>query len=109
MHVEVVCMRQERVRRGRAESGEPAKRRTVGRLVVHKEAQLSLVDAIPLHSDAFALLPDLAQQREVLRAEVAEGADGAVLREDEEVQRRHRLLVPLPVCAHGCLASAADA
>jgi hypothetical protein len=64
---------------------------------VHKEAQLAGIKPVLLLGDTFALGANVAQEREVARAKVSQGTDRSVLRQDEQVERRHGLLVPFPV------------
>lgn len=63
---------------------------------MNKEAQLAGIEPVLLSGDAFALGANVAQEREVARAEVSQGTDRSVLRQDEQVERRHGLLVPFP-------------
>lgn len=64
---------------------------------MNKEAQLAGIESILLSGDAFALGANVAQEREVARAKVSQGTDRSVVCQDEQVERRHGLLVPFPV------------
>ena len=63
---------------------------------MHKEAQLAGIEPVLLSGDAFALGANVAKEWQVARAKVSQGTDRSVLRQDEQVERRHGLLVPFP-------------
>lgn len=61
---------------------------------MHKHPQLPITDAVLGFRRFVGLRTDVAKHRKVCRAEVAEEADGAVVSEAEEVERRECALVP---------------